>query len=806
MLYSASMGLHHAVRSFLKTPLFTTVAVLTLAVGIGATTAVFSVVDRVLFRGLPYRDPDRLVSWGFTGPIDESEFMVGNSYVKARKQFPPFAAVTSLSPWLEAEGDLGDRNPVRVRCIPVEANFLATLGIAPAAGRDFTREDDLRNAPRVALLTWALWQLRFGGSATALNQTVILDDQPTRIIGVLPKNFELPTLGRADILIPQQMDETAQLRGATRFLRTFARLRAGISTRQAREGLQPFLQDTLRNDVPPSLRREVHLVVRSLRERQVSNVRLASWLLFGAVLALLLIACANVANLLLARAAVKERELAMRAALGAPRVRLALQALIESLVLAVCGAIAGCAFAWLLLRLLTSVAPEGILLLDRASVDARVLVFTLAVAILAAVGFGTAPALETPRPEALTGWHAAGTRRTRLRHLLITAQIAISLVLLSGAGLFVRSLWKLERQPAGLEPAHTIAASFELSHHRYDTAEKLTNFYNQLESKLTQIPSVSAIALSDSIPPGGWSHSRPFSNMGIGGRPALPSEGGMVLFRYITPDYFRVLRISIVQGRAFDDRDRTPAQNSIILSAKLAHRIFGSQSPIGQRILLNPQGPSLAIVGVVADVKNNGLSNPAEPEYYLARKRSPDMGSGTRAVALIQSSASISAVVPWIRSQAATLDPHLPVNIETMQDRLHDQNDRPRFITVLVGLFAIFGLLLAAIGLYGVMAFLVSRQTREIGVRMALGATPGDVAGLVLRNAATWTGGGLALGLASSLALTRVARGLLFEISPHDPAAITVAIVVLAFAALIACLWPSYRASKVDPAISLRHE
>ncbi len=800
--------LHYAARTLLHTPLFASAAILTLAIGIGATTAVFSVVDRVLFRSLPYRNADRLVSWGLTGPIDDNEFMLGHTYIDWRKRLPPFESVTSMS--LPAEGDLGERDPISVRCIPVEANFLSTLGVVPAVGRDFTREDDRPNAPRVALISYGLWQSRFGGDAAALNGTVILDDQQTRIIGVLPKSFEIPTLGRDDVLIPQQLDEIAQLRSNPgRFLRTFARLKPATSIGQARAELQPFLEDTLRF-VPPSLRKEVGLAVRSLRDRQVSNVRLASWTLFGAVLALLLIACANVANLLLARAAVKQRELAMRSAVGAGRARLARQALVESLLLSLCGSVAGCAFAWILLRMLTRVAPEGLLQLDAGqfqhAIDTRVLLFTLVLSIVTAVVFGLVPAFEHPRPEILTGWQATSTRRTRLRHLLVAAQIAVSVILLTGAGLFVRSLWKLERQPIGLEPMHTIAASFELNHHRYPSGDKLSSFYNQIEAKLAQIPGVSAFALTDSIPPGGWVHSRPFSNMSIRGKPPLASEGGTVLFRYITPQYFRVLGIPILRGRAFNDQDRTPSQNAIILNAKLAGRMFGAEDPLGNRVVVDPQAPPLAIVGVAGDVKNNGLANSTGPEYYLTRKPYPDMRLGTRAVALMQTSMSAAALAAWIRAEVASVDPRLPVTIETMKSRLDEENHRPRFITVLVGLFAAFGLMLAAVGLYGVMSFVVMQQTREIGVRMALGATPANVVRLVLMKAGSWTAAGILCGLAGSFALARVARGLLFEVSPRDPISIVVAVAVLSLAAFAAAGWPSYRASRVDPAVSLRHE
>ncbi len=803
-LESAFDDLRQAARSFGRSPLFTTLVVATLTIGIGASTAVFSVVDRLLFRGLPYAGPDRLVSWGITGPVDENEFMLGSSYARWRPHLNPFDSVISLSPWLE--GDLGDLNPVRVRCIPVEANFLATFGLKVAAGRDFTRDDDRPHAPRVALVSYVLWTSRFGANPSLLDHAVTLDDQPTRIVGVLPKDFELPTLGHADILIPQQLDVNAELRGNMRFLRAFGRLKNGVSIQQSRQQLQPLFQTTLQTEVPPPLRKEVHLTVRSLRDRQFSNVRLASWLLFGAVLALLLIACANVANLLLARSAARQRELAMRAALGATRARLVRHALTESFVLASAGAIAGCLFARVLLRLLVARAPEGLLHLDKAAIDGRVLLFTAALSFLAAMLFGLAPALERPRAESLTGSRVIGGRRPLLRHLLVSVQIAISLVLLTGASLFLRSFLALQNQPLGLQPARTLTASFELSHHAYQTPEKLTHFYNQLETNLAQIPGVAAFALSDSVPPGGWIHSRPLSNMSVIGRPPLPSAGGTVFFRYVSSDYFRLLHIPILQGRSLNETDRAKSQNSIVLSAKLARRIFGNSNPLGAQLVLSPQTPPLAVVGIAGEVKNNGLENPAAPEYYVARKLSLDPGMGSRGVALIQSAVSPETLAKWIRAQVASLDPRLTLVIETFKNRLDQQADRPRFVTLLTGLFAAFGLVLASVGLGGVMAFLVNQQTREIGVRMAVGATPANIIALIMRHAAVWTAGGIVIGLGASLALTHVAQALLFEISPYDPLSLLVAVAILSLAALLAALWPSHRASRIDPAISLRIE
>jgi putative ABC transport system permease protein len=391
----------YAMRGFRRSPVFTIIAIATLAIGIGASTAVFSVVDPLLFRNLPYPHGDRLVSVGVSGPIDTNEFMIGGSYLDWRDRQTAFESLTSMRP--ASECDLGVESPERIHCISVEANFLHTLRIRPVIGRSFTREEDRPNAPKVALLSYGLWKSRFGGSAKILGKTISLDDAPVRITGVLPKNFKMPQLGEADVLLPEKMDEAlARAPNVTLFLRSFGRLKDGVSIEQAREKMRPLFEQSLK-DAPASLRPEIRLVVRSVRDRQIHNAKLASWMLISAVLALLLLACANVANLLLARASARKKELAMRAALGAGRGRLVRQTLTESLLLGILGGAVGCGMGWALLRLFVSMAPSGLMRLNEARIDLRVLLFTLAVSLFSSVLFGLLPALERP---VQTRWRA----------------------------------------------------------------------------------------------------------------------------------------------------------------------------------------------------------------------------------------------------------------------------------------------------------------------------------------------------------------------------------------------------------------
>jgi putative ABC transport system permease protein len=793
------------VRMLAQNRAFALVAIVTLAVGIGATSAVFSVVDRILFRGLPYPHQERLVSFGFKAPLDSLEFMLGTDYLEWRAQQNAFEAMTTMRPG-EADCDLTLQNPARLSCAAVESTFLTTFEIQPMLGRNFTPEEDRPKASPVALLSYGLWRSRFAGDPAIVGKTIPVDGKPILVVGVLPASFEMPTLAHIDMLIPQALDEAVQRRpNAGAVLRTFARLKPGVTPAQAAIALQPSFERSLMF-VPAQFRKEVSLVVRPLRDRQIHDSRLASWILLGSVITVLLVACTNVANLLLARAGARQRELAIRTALGASRARLIRQSLTESLLLSLLGGFAGCCVAYGLLRWFISLAPDGIPRLQQASLDSRVVAFTFVIALLSALLFGIAPALRRPAPELLTGKEARSTSRGFFRQSLMAAQIAASLVLLAGAGLLLRSLWKLQSVPLGMETESVITGKISLADYRYPEMPQQLAFFQNLETRLQQIPGASAVALSDSIPPAGGMRATIYARIEVAGRP-LPPEGtgGMVGWRAVTPGYFSALRIPVLRGRAFEEKDGAPDENPIILNEALAQRLFPNEEALGKTIRFAMTGPWRTVVGIATNVKNNGPAEAADPEFYIPWKSDP-VGNFSTAHVIIRTAMNPQAMAGWMRTTTVALDQALPIDIQTLDQRVGKLAQRPRFNALLLSLFAGIGLLLAAIGIYGVVGYLVAQRTREIGVRMALGAAPGTILGMVLLHVARWTIVGALLGLLGAWWSARLLESLLFEVRPHDPFLLGLALLFLAVVVVVAAWIPACRAMRVDPVVALRYE
>jgi putative ABC transport system permease protein len=800
--------LRYVLRTLATKPAFAMIAILTLALGIGASTAVFSVVDRVLIRSLPYPQDERLVSFGVKAPFENLEFMLAPEYAVLRSQAGPFDSMTSLTPG-GADCDITEQNPVRMNCAVVESNFLSTFGIHPVIGRDFTRADDLPKAPRVALLSYGLWRSRFAGDAKVVGRVMSLDQKPVEIIGVLPANFEMPTLESADLLFPQSLDESALDRNHPQILlRAFARLKPTATIQQAAAALQPWFQDSLRF-VPPQFRAEVSLRVRSLRDRQIEDSRVAAWVLFGAVIAVLLLACTNVANLLLVRSTSRQRELAVRAALGASRARLARQALTESLLLALLGGIAGCALAFLLLRLFISIAPEGIVRLQQATLDFRVLTFAVAIMLFSGILSGVAPAVSKPAPDTLTGKTPGTVTRGLFRHALVAGQIAGSVILLTGASLLLFSLWKLQNVHLGLEAQHVVTAQISLAEHRYPDMSRQLSFFREVETRLGGLPGAGLVAVSDTLPPSGGMQATFFASIEIPGRPQpAQGTGGMVGYRMVTPNYFPALGIRIVRGRSFVEDDRSSAQNPVILSERLAAKLFHQGDPIGQSMRFSSfagQGPWRTIIGIAADVRNDGLIADSNPEFYFPWKADPE-SYVRRAFVTFRTPLNPATLVPIVRAEIAGLDPTVPVEFATMNARVARLTQRPRFDAILLSLFAGIGVVLAALGIYGVVSFFVSQRTQEIGVRMALGATPQSILRMILLNVARWTAAGAVVGILGSWLCARLLQSLLFGVGAHDPKLLALSLLILLAVASFAAWLPARRATHVDPMVALRYE
>jgi putative ABC transport system permease protein len=812
---SLGFDVRYALRGFGRNLIFTITVIVTLALGIGATTAVFSVVDRILFRSLPYAHDDRLVSFGLSQSLEKQEFTLGGFFYEWRDNQRPFESITFERGTNEC--NLTETRPAALKCASVAQNFLSTLGVSLRLGRSFLPEEDLPNGPRAALLSDGFWLSRYNRDPGVLNRTIRIDDQLYRIVGVLPSDFEMPRLQAVDVLVPARMDIAAQHTvnsGIGYPMWAFARLKPGVSMQEVEVEMQPLFKHT-QLWIPAEIRQDFHLRVRSVRDRQMQDAYTAAWVLLGAVIAVLLIACANVASLFSARGASRERELAVRSALGASRGRLVRQTLTEAFLLALAGAVVGCAMAEILLRIFIAIAPTGIPFLSEARLDLRIILFAVLTALPCAVLLGIVPALEKPRAAALVARATKSGAHARLRRFLVAAQIAISVVLLSSASLLIKSFKNLESQSLGMATRQAMTVHVALDGAHYPTGHAYMNFYLRAEVALRRVPGVTAVGVSDSLPPAAdrWHNEMRYADISISGRPHTQSgAGGTVVVRSVTPDYFRVLHIPIVKGRSFREDERSSNDNSLILSKLLAARLFPGQDPIGQhmqRATFNPyftlDGPRYTIVGVAGDVKNEGLTGESDPEFYTLRSNQADAWNG-HCEMLLETALPISVVAAWVRAQIALIDPIAPVEVESMSHAVDALADRPRFETALLGFFAFMGLTMALVGLYGVIAFIATQRTQEIGVRMALGATRANILQLIAGEGIRLIVLGGALGLIAALGAAQLLKSLLFQVGSRDPISFVAVALLLGIVALLATLIPAHSAMKTDPMAALRCE
>jgi len=815
-MHGLLQDVRYGLRQLSQNAGFTTVAVITLGLGIGATTAMFSLVDRILFHSLPYPHENELVSIGVVAPIIDGEFLFAANYLDWREHQTAFSGFTSSTGVNDC--DLTENQPVRTSCASVSSTFLPTFGIQPLLGRNFTREEDEPNAPKVALLTFALWHDRFAGDRSVLENTISVDGAPTRIIGILPRDFEFPTLAHVGLIVPEALDESIVQRHVMGpVVRVFGRVRPGSSVEQARAELQPLFRDFVEM-APPPFRKSLRLEVRSIRDLQIHDSRRAAWLLLLSSLAVLLIACANTANLVLARSAGRRQELAVRAALGAGRARLFQQRLTESVMLALAGGTAGLLLAYAIVHIFVRLAPSSIPQVQDAAVDFRVAMVAIMASLLSGILFGTAPALEKPKAQSLVVAAKSGFRRARLRQWLLVGQVWMAIVLLSSALLFVRSLLNLQSAPLGINASNVVTAEFTVGQQKYSHAQQRLAFFEGVEGKLKELPGINSVALSDSLPPAAPVRTMPYIALEAEGQSPLGADqgiGGVIGWRSVTPDYLSLLGIPILRGRAFNESDRSPAVHSIILNQALAQRLFHDIDAVGKTVRFHTDREVLSapfvVVGITADTQNQGLGGQVEPEYYMVRRHTDqdvvfNYPDSQRVSVLVRSAMAPEAIAQELRMAVASLDPTVPLEIGTLQQSVARLAQRPRFSAALLSLFAVIGVVLTALGIYGVVALLVSHRTQEIGVRMALGATRYRVVRTMMGQAMLSIATGIAAGILGSLIVARWIGSLLFDVRPNDPATLAGAAAMLLAIALLGAWIPARRAAKVDPMIALRYE
>jgi putative ABC transport system permease protein len=806
--------IRYGLRSLLKEPGFTVVAIITLALGIGANTAIFSVIDAVLLRPLPFKDPERLVAvWSTDSGRGLSKQYV--SYPDLTDWRAASRSFEHLGGWFGYDMTLvGDGEPARVKGVGVAGDLLAALGVQPVVGRTFRADDD-----RVVVLSDELWRRRFNADPNVVGRGVTLSGESYTVVGVMPGGFQFPIQAdAADVWLTWNYavhPGPASKRDA-RLFEVVGRLRpdAAVAEAQAELGV---IAAALSKQYPET-NKDIGVQIVPAAEELVKNVRRSLLVLFGAVAGVLLIACVNVANLLLVRAAGRRREMAVRAALGASRARVSLQLLIESLLLAVAGGIVGGLVALWGVDALVALTPEYLPGAERIAVDSRVLAFTLLVSLVTGVLFGLAPAWHASKIDLTTALKdsptttAGGAGGRRLRGALVVAEMSLALVLLVGAALLINSFWRLRQVDPGFDPQNVLSLRLSLPYEKYSTAQA-DDFFRKLQPRVQAIPGVRAASAVFPLPLYG---DPVFDSMldsfdmrlDIEGRPLPRRERPRTDGRTVQPNYFRAMGIRLLRGRDFSERDDANALPVAIINEAVARRHFPSEDPIGKRLRLDSifdkdAPPMRQIIGVVADVKHRGLTMEAWPEVYTPLAQTPFQ----EMFVVVKTDGDPNRVVGAVRGAVWEIDKDQPIyDVRTLGERLDLTVAQPRFNTLLLTVFSALALVLAAVGLYGVMAYSVAERTRELGIRMALGAEPRDILKLVVKQSLILTVVGVGLGVAAALSLTRVMSSLLYDVSATDPVIFVGVSLLLALVALAACLVPARRATKVDPMAALRYE
>jgi putative ABC transport system permease protein len=796
----------YAVRRLLKAPGFTLVAVLTLALGIGANSAIFSVVNGVLLKPLPYPEPDRLVGVYHTTD-GQRAVMSGPNFTdvsRAATSFESAAAISTGRRILTGEGE-----PTRLAIAEVSASLFSVLRVRPALGRAFNADENTPGRNNLVILSHGLWQQRFGSDPSVIGRRITLDGVSKEVVGVMPAGFSYPS-GR-DAWLPVDYDEgfVTKQRGAW-YLSVVARLKPGVTPQQSAAEVEAIGRNLARQY--PDANAEIGMTTYPLLEAMVGNIRPSVMILLGAVGFVLLIACTNVANLLLARAATRETEMAVRTALGAGRARLVRQLLTESVLLSLVGAGFGLLLAVWGVELLTNLKPQGIPRLDNVRIDGVVILFTIAVGVVTGVLFGLVPAFAATRGLSATlkeSGRGAVTSRSagRVRGALVVTELALAVMLLVGAGLLMRSFIKLQAVDPGFKVDPALTFDLTLPDARYKEMEQQIAFYDQLLPRLRGLPGVQAASAVMGLPLAGLDFIISFE---VAGRPPVPpAQQPAMQVRVATPEYFSTLGIPLKRGRMFTEDDRLQSPKVVLITEAAGKQYFPNEDPIGRTIKLGwGRGPGKPraggeVVGIVGDIKAEGLDEPNPPQIYMPLRQWPV----SFMTVVLKTSVPPTSLTEAARAQVAAIDPNLPLsNIGTLDAIVAKSISQQRFYMTLLSVFAAVALVLAAIGIFGVLSYAVSQRTREIGIRMALGAQERTVIGLVVRQAMALVAAGVVAGTLLALYLSQTMTKMLISVRPTDPATFVSVAAVLAGVALLASYLPARRATRVDPIVALRSE
>jgi putative ABC transport system permease protein len=797
-------------RMLLKNPAFTAVAVMALALAIGANTAIYSVINAVLLGKLPYGDPDRIVVvWGTNPNLASpdwrirSEVAPGNffDWREQNQVFEQLAAFRNQPFTLTGGG-----SPEQIMGNAVTANMLSTLKVAPARGRDFLPENEVPGANRVVIIGHGLWQRLFGSDPNIIGQTLMLNSQPYNVIGIMPQGFEFPG-GSAELCVPLVFDAQQRNSRGVSFLYTRGRLKPDATVEQAQAEMDA-ISSLLREQYPDANRDKGARVVL-LQDETVSAIKPALLMLLAAVGFVLLIACANVGNLMLARSASRQKEIAIRTALGAGRLRLIRQLLTESILLSAVGGFCGLLLAFWGVGAIRASIPQnltsGVYGWERIEVNGSVLIFTFVVSVVTGIVFGLVPALQASRTDLVEplnqgGRHSSGSNRKRLRSALVISEVTLAMMLLLGAGLVLKSFFRLLEVNPGFDPQNLTTVRLFIPQNHYTNNSQVMAFYNESAQRLKSLPGVESVAWINNLPMGGSSGSAKFL---IEGRDTAAQEKQEASFRIASPGYFDAMKIPIMQGRDFTEQDNEGAPQVVVINEAIARLYFPNENPVGKRLLDPQKNIPWEIVGVVGDVKHRGLDDKAQECIYRPSTQLPQ-----RSMFLVMRTApEAPSMAAALRREIQTVDKDLPVSdIKSMTQRVSETNASRRLVSFLLVVFACVALFLATEGIYGVTSYSVTQRTQEIGIRMAFGARPVDILRLIVSQSMIMVLIGVALGLAGSIALAGLISSFLFGVTPTDPATLAVMPLLLVGVALLACFVPARNAMKVDPMVAMRHE